>query len=43
MQKKTQRRVPFELTEQTGDAVAAWIAEAHLRPEQYQGLPDRTD
>jgi len=35
MQKKTQRPVQFELTEQTRDAVAAWIAEAHLRPEQY--------
>ena len=35
MQKKTQRPVQFELTEQTRDAVAAWIAQAHLRPEQY--------
>src|SRR5438105_10854620 len=35
MQKKTQRTVQFELTEQTRDAVAAWIAQAHLRPEQY--------
>ena len=35
MQKKTQRPVQFELTEQTRDAVAAWIAQAHLRSEQY--------
>ena len=35
MQKKTQRPVQFELTEQTRDAVAAWIAAAHLRPEQF--------
>ena len=35
MQKKTQRPVQFELTEQTRDAVAAWIAVAHLKPEHY--------
>jgi integrase len=35
MQKKTQRPVQFELTEQTREAVAAWIAAAHLKPEQY--------
>ena len=35
VQKKTQRPVQFELTEQTRDAVAAWIATAHLKPEQY--------
>src|SRR5207344_1741151 len=35
MQKKTQRPVQFEITEQTRDAVAAWIAEAHLRSEQF--------
>ena len=35
MQKKTQRPVQFELTEQTRDAVAAWIATARLKPEQY--------
>jgi len=35
MQKKTQRPVQFELTEQTRDAVATWIATAHLKPEQY--------
>ena len=34
MQKKTQRPVQFELTEQTRDAVTAWIAAAHLKPEQ---------
>ena len=35
MQKKTQRPVQFEITEQTRDAVTAWIAAAHLKPEQY--------
>ena len=35
MQKKTQRPVQFEITEQTRDAVATWIATAHLKPEQY--------
>ena len=30
MQKKTQRPVQFEITEQTREAVAAWIASAHL-------------
>ena len=35
MQKKTQRPVRFEITEQTRDAVAAWIASAHLKPEQF--------
>src|SRR4029453_16681375 len=35
MQKKTQRPVQFEITEQTRDAVAAWIAAAHLKPEHY--------
>jgi integrase len=34
MQKKT-HRVQFEITEQTRDAVAAWIATAHLKPEQF--------
>ena len=34
-QKKTQRPVQFEITEQTRDAVAAWIAMAHLKPEQF--------
>jgi integrase len=35
MQKKTQRPVQFEITEQTRDAVAAWIRAAHLKPEQF--------
>ena len=35
MQKKTQRPVQFEVTEQTRDAVATWIATAHLKPEQF--------
>ena len=35
MQKKTQRPVQFEITEQSRDAVAAWITAAHLKPEQF--------
>jgi integrase len=35
MQQKTQRPVQFEITEQTRDAVAAWIAAAHLKSEQF--------
>jgi integrase len=35
LKKKTQRPVQLELTEQTREAVAAWIAAAHLKPEQY--------
>jgi site-specific recombinase XerC len=35
MQKKTQRPVQFEITEQTREAVATWIAMAHLKPEQF--------
>ncbi len=35
MQQKTQRPVQFEITEQTRDAVAAWIAAARLKPEHY--------
>src|SRR6478672_2049937 len=35
MQKKIQRPVQFELTEQTRDAVDAWIARAHLKPEHF--------
>src|SRR6266853_6967504 len=35
MQKKTQRPVQFEITEQTRDAVATWIAAARLKPEQF--------
>ena len=34
MQKKTQRPVQFEITEQTRDAAAAWIAAAHLKSDQ---------
>jgi integrase len=33
MQQKTQRPVQFEITEPTREAVAAWIAEAGLAPE----------
>ena len=35
MQRKTQRPVQFEITEQTWNAVTAWIAAAHLKPEQF--------
>jgi integrase len=35
MQKKTQRPVQFEITEQARDAVTAWIVTAHLKPEQF--------
>jgi integrase len=35
MQKKTQRPVQFEITEQTRDAVSAWITAAHLKGEQF--------
>ena len=35
MQKKTQRPVQFEITEQTRDAIAAWITAAHLKPDQF--------
>jgi len=35
IQRKTQRPVQFELTEDTGNAVAAWIAKANLKSEQY--------
>lgn len=35
VQKKTQRPVQFELTEQTRNAVAEWIAKANLKSEQY--------
>src|SRR4249920_1703787 len=35
MQKKTQRPVQFEITEQTRDTVAAWIAAARLKSDQY--------
>jgi integrase len=35
MQRKTQRPVQFELTDQTREAVTAWIAAARLRPDQH--------
>jgi integrase len=35
LQKKTQRPVQFEITEQTRDAAPAWISQAHLKPEQH--------
>ena len=35
VQMRTQRPVQFELTEQTRNAVAAWIAKADLKSEQY--------
>src|SRR5712664_3339725 len=42
MQKKTQRPVQFEITEQTRDAVAAWITDAHLKPDLFL-FPSRAD
>jgi integrase len=35
MQRKTQRPVQFELTEQTREDVTTWIAKANLNSEQY--------
>jgi integrase len=35
MQSKTQRPVQFEITQQTRDAVSAWIANAQLKSDQY--------
>src|SRR5450756_1938566 len=35
MQSKTQRPVQFELTDQTRNTVAAWIAKANLKSEEY--------
>lgn len=35
MQRKTQRPVQFELTELTRETVAAWIAKAELKSEEY--------
>jgi len=40
MQQKTQRPVQFELTELTREAVAAWIAKAGLKAEEYL-IPSR--
>lgn len=34
LQRKTQRQVQFELTEQTRDSIGSWVAKAQLRPEQ---------
>ena len=35
MQQKTQRPVQFEITEQTRDAVSAWLVQAKLKSEEY--------
>ncbi len=35
MQQKTQRPVQFEITEQTRDAIAQWIQQQSLRPDDY--------
>jgi integrase len=35
MQKKSQRPVQFEITEQTREAIGAWITDAHLKSEQF--------
>ena len=35
MQRKTARPVQFEITEQTREAVSAWVATARLRPDRY--------
>jgi len=35
MKKETQRPVQFEITEQTRNAVTAWITAARLKPEQF--------
>jgi len=35
VQRKTQRPVQFELTEDTRNAVSAWIAQENLKSEQY--------
>ena len=35
MQQKTQRPVQFEISEQTRDALAAWISKANLRLEDF--------
>lgn len=36
-QRKTQRPVPFELSEPTKVAVAAWLEKSKLRGDQLQG------
>ena len=35
MQQNTKRPVQFEITEQTKEAVASWITQARLKPEDY--------
>ena len=35
MQQKTHRPVQFEITEQTREALLAWISQAHLRADDY--------
>lgn len=35
MQRKTHRPVQIEITEQTRDAVTAWISKAHLKSDQF--------
>jgi len=35
MQQKTQRPVQFEITEQTREAVAKWIQQGRLKPEDF--------
>ncbi|GAO36408.1 integrase [Sulfuricella sp. T08] len=35
MQRKTQRPVQFEITDQTRDSLSSWIAKAQLKPDQY--------
>ena len=35
MRTNTQRPVQFEITEQTRDAIAAWVTDAHLKSEQF--------
>jgi len=35
VQQKTQRPVQFEITEQTREAVANWIGQARLRPQDF--------
>jgi integrase len=35
MQRKTLRPVQFEITEQSRDALAAWIARAHRTPDEF--------
>jgi len=35
MQQKTHRPVQFEITEQTREAVARWVQQARLRPEDF--------